>query len=101
MTDKPEPKDAKKDAKEPRPIIHLGMMGDGTEEQNLGDFYGGLSALRSWLTWRLYGDPSVRGQAGDQLMRGIIDVDADPIDERHPFGVRLDALGGEFGRLWR
>jgi hypothetical protein len=36
MTDKPEPKDAKKDAKEPPPIIHLGMMGDGTEEQNLG-----------------------------------------------------------------
>ena len=37
MTDKPEPKDAKKDVKEPRPIIHLGMMGDGTEEQNLGE----------------------------------------------------------------
>jgi hypothetical protein len=37
MTDKPEPKGAKKDAKEPRPIIHLGMMGDGTEEQNLGE----------------------------------------------------------------
>ena len=37
MTDKPEAKDAKKDAKEPRPIIHLGMMGDGTEEQNLGE----------------------------------------------------------------
>jgi hypothetical protein len=36
MTDKPEPKDTKKGAKEPRPIIHLGMMGDGTEEQNLG-----------------------------------------------------------------
>ena len=35
MTDKPEPKDAKKDAKEPRPIVHLGMMGDGTEEQTL------------------------------------------------------------------
>jgi hypothetical protein len=33
MTDKPEPKDAK----ETRPIIHLGMMGDGTEEQNLGE----------------------------------------------------------------
>ena len=33
MTDKPEPKDAK----ESRPIIHLGMMGDGTEEQNLGE----------------------------------------------------------------
>ena len=31
---KPKPKGAKKDAKEPRPIIHLGMMGDGTEEQN-------------------------------------------------------------------
>jgi hypothetical protein len=37
MTDKPESKDAKKGAKQPRPIIHLGMMGDGTEEQNLGD----------------------------------------------------------------
>jgi hypothetical protein len=37
MTDKPEPKDAKKDAKGLRPIIHLGMMGDGTEEQNLGE----------------------------------------------------------------
>jgi hypothetical protein len=37
MTDKPESKDAKKDAKQPRPIIHLGMMGDGTEEQNLGE----------------------------------------------------------------
>ena len=37
MTDKPEPKDAKTDAKESRPIIHLGMMGDGTEEQNLGE----------------------------------------------------------------
>jgi hypothetical protein len=35
MTDRPEPKDAKKDAKEPRPIIGLGMMGDGTEEQNV------------------------------------------------------------------
>src|SRR5271166_6933625 len=57
------------------------------------------SALRSWLPGRPHGDPGVRGQAGDQLMRGIIDVDADPIDERHPFGVRLDALGGEFGRL--
>ena len=37
MTDKPEPKDAKKDAKELRPIIHLGTMGDGTEGQNLGE----------------------------------------------------------------
>jgi hypothetical protein len=37
MTNEPEPKDAKKDGKEPRPIIHLGMMGDGTEEQNLGE----------------------------------------------------------------
>jgi hypothetical protein len=37
MTDKPEPKDAKKDTKEPRPIIHLGMMGDATEEENLGE----------------------------------------------------------------
>ncbi len=37
MTDKPEPKDAKKGGKEARPIIHIGMMGDGTEEQNLGE----------------------------------------------------------------
>jgi hypothetical protein len=37
MTVKPEPKDGKKDAKESRPTIHLGMMGDGTEEQNLGE----------------------------------------------------------------
>ena len=34
---KPKPRGAKKDAKESRPIIHLGMMGDGTEEQNLGE----------------------------------------------------------------
>ena len=32
----PKPKGAKKHAKESRPVIHLGMMGDGTEEQNLG-----------------------------------------------------------------
>jgi hypothetical protein len=37
MTDKPETKDVKKGAQEPRPIIHVGMMGDGTEEQNLGE----------------------------------------------------------------
>jgi hypothetical protein len=38
MSDEPEPKEAKNDAKRPRPIIHLGMMmGDGTEEQNLGE----------------------------------------------------------------
>jgi hypothetical protein len=37
MTDKPERQDAKKHAKEPRSTIHLGMMGDGTEEQNLGE----------------------------------------------------------------
>jgi hypothetical protein len=37
MTNKPQPTDAKKDTKEARPIIHLGMMGDGTEEQNLGE----------------------------------------------------------------
>ena len=37
MTDKPEPKDAKKDGKEARRIIHIGMMGDGTQEQNLGE----------------------------------------------------------------
>ena len=33
MTDKPEPKTAKKDAKKSRPIVHLGMMGDGTENK--------------------------------------------------------------------
>ena len=32
MTNKPDPKDAKKSPAEPHP----GMMGDGTEEQNLG-----------------------------------------------------------------
>jgi hypothetical protein len=37
MTAKPEPKDAKKDSKELQPIIHPGMMGDATEEQNLGE----------------------------------------------------------------
>ena len=37
MTDRREPKNARKDAKEPRPIVHLGMLGDGTEEQNLGE----------------------------------------------------------------
>jgi hypothetical protein len=37
MNDKPKPKGAKKDTKESRPVIHLGMMGDGTEEQNLGE----------------------------------------------------------------
>jgi hypothetical protein len=37
VTDRSEPKNTKKDAKEPRPTIHLGMMGDGTEEQNLGE----------------------------------------------------------------
>jgi hypothetical protein len=37
MTDKPQPKNAKKGAKEPPLIVHPGMMGDGTEEQNLGE----------------------------------------------------------------
>jgi hypothetical protein len=37
MADKPKPKDTKTDARQPRRIIHLGMMGDGTEEQNLGE----------------------------------------------------------------
>lgn len=37
MTDKARPKDTKKDAKELPPIVHPGMMGDGTEEQNLGE----------------------------------------------------------------
>ena len=35
--DKPKSEGIKKDAKQPRPIIHLGMLGDGTEEQNLGE----------------------------------------------------------------
>ena len=34
---KPKPKGAKKDAKESRPTIRLGMMGDDTEDQNLGE----------------------------------------------------------------
>ena len=34
---KSEPKDAKKDTKEPLPIIHLGKIGDGTEEKNQGE----------------------------------------------------------------
>ncbi len=37
MTNKPDPKDAKKDGKESSAIVHPGMMGDGTEEQNLGE----------------------------------------------------------------
>ena len=37
MNDKPKPKGAKKDAKESRPVIHLGRTGDGTEEQNLAE----------------------------------------------------------------
>ena len=37
MTDKPDPKDAKKDGKQPGAIVNPGMMGDGTEEQNLGE----------------------------------------------------------------
>ena len=34
---KPKSEGITKDAVESRPIIHLGMMGDGTEEQNLGE----------------------------------------------------------------
>jgi hypothetical protein len=37
MTNKSEPEDAKKDTNERLPIIHLGMIGDGTEEKNLGE----------------------------------------------------------------
>jgi hypothetical protein len=37
MTDKTVPKDAKKDATAAPAIVHPGMMGDGTEEQNLGE----------------------------------------------------------------
>ena len=36
MSKKPEPKEAKKDKKSPS-IVHPGMMGDGTEQQNLGE----------------------------------------------------------------
>jgi hypothetical protein len=34
---KSEPRDAKKETKVPRSIIHLGKIGDGTEEKNLGE----------------------------------------------------------------
>ena len=37
MADKAETKHVKTGAKEPRPISYLGMMGDGTEEQSLGE----------------------------------------------------------------
>jgi len=37
MIDKAEPKNATKGTKEPKPITHPGMMGDGTEEQSLGE----------------------------------------------------------------
>jgi hypothetical protein len=37
MTNKSEPKDAKKATKEPLPTIHLGKIADGTEEKNLGE----------------------------------------------------------------
>ena len=53
MTDEPEQKDAKKDAKEPRPIIHLGMMGDGTEEQTSGSAVILRSASRKTRLMRL------------------------------------------------
>ena len=35
MTNKPDAKDTNKDTKK-NPASHVGMMGDGTEEQNLG-----------------------------------------------------------------
>jgi hypothetical protein len=53
MTEKPERKDAKKDAKEPRSIIHLGMMGDGTEEQTSGSAVILRSASRKTRLMRL------------------------------------------------
>jgi hypothetical protein len=31
------PEDAKKDTKESLPIVHLGKIGNGTEEKNLGE----------------------------------------------------------------
>jgi hypothetical protein len=36
MTNKPDPKNTDKDTKKPPAPSHPGMMGDGTEEQNLG-----------------------------------------------------------------
>ena len=36
MTSKPDPKDSNKDSKKQPAPPHPGMMGDGTEEQNLG-----------------------------------------------------------------
>jgi hypothetical protein len=36
MTGKPDPKKTDKDTKKPPAAPHPGMMGDGTEEQNLG-----------------------------------------------------------------
>jgi hypothetical protein len=36
MTSKPDPKKTDKGAKKPSTPPHPGMMGDGTEEQNLG-----------------------------------------------------------------
>jgi hypothetical protein len=36
----------RKTPKVPRPIIHLGMMGDGTEEQNLGESYDPAKRIR-------------------------------------------------------
>jgi hypothetical protein len=36
MTSKPDPKKTDKGAKKPATPPHPGMMGDGTEEQNLG-----------------------------------------------------------------
>ena len=37
MSSKPDPKDGKTEGKESPAIVHPGMMGDGTEEQNLGE----------------------------------------------------------------
>jgi hypothetical protein len=36
MSNKPDPKKTDKDTKKPPATPHPGMMGDGTEEQNLG-----------------------------------------------------------------
>ena len=42
-------------------------------------------------------DFRVGGQAGDQFVARIFDVDPDAIDERHALGMGLDAFRREFG----
>lgn len=56
MADKPETKDVKAGAKEP--IIHVGMMGDGTEEQNLGERGDPLKRIKEDEVDAAFGQPS-------------------------------------------